>query len=256
MNILRRHGGIVTTTIGKNKKEFFSKTLLFNNNNNKKNLCSPQIRIAFYSSFNNNNNNKQEEKNKNNSVYNLPNFLTILRLAATPPLAYLIYNDYYLETIVGCFFTGVLDYFDGYFARKWNQQTILGTFLDPLADKVFIGTIVATLTYKNHFPYELFVLILARDVLLLSGSFVYRYFTKPKNVTFFNMEGKGTLMVEPSTISKVNTVFQMSILGFSLTRAAFGLPNDLFFTSFSYVVATTTILSGVSYLNLKNFKKT
>lgn len=185
------------------------------------------------------------------SALNLPNALTMTRLVATPGLCYLIYTDRYVEAIGGCFLAGVLDYFDGYFARRWNQRTVLGSFIDPLADKVFVGMIVGTLVYKAQFPSALFALIIGRDAALLGGSFAYRYMTKPPGVDFFATEGRGTIHVEPTAISRYNTVLQMSLLGFSLTRAAWGIPPDPVFTGMCWVVAGTTFASGVSYLDLK-----
>ena len=139
---------------------------------------------------------------------------------------------------------------DGYLARKWNQRTVLGSFLDPLADKVFVGVLIGTLTAKELFPFPLAALIIGRDVTLLGGSFIYRYLTKPSNVRFFATTGEGVIEVKPTLVSRVNTVLQMSIMGFSLTKAAFGFPDLPLFQNMCYLVAGTTIASGFSYLDL------
>jgi len=189
-----------------------------------------------------------------NQWVTVPNALTMLRIVATPGLAHLIVNDHYQAAIVGCFFTGILDYFDGKLARAWNQQTVVGAFLDPLADKVFVGTLLVTLTYKGLFPVELAALIVGRDVVLLGGSFAYRFWTKPKDAAFFATSGDDVLNVTPSQLSRVNTVLQMSLLGFALTKAAYGMPSQDVFTGLCWVVAGTTIASGAGYMSMRNLK--
>jgi cardiolipin synthase len=183
-------------------------------------------------------------------AFNVPNTLTLTRLVLTPGLAYLIWIDQYELAIVSCFFTGILDWLDGYFARKWNQFTVLGSFLDPLADKVFVGALLGTLTVKGLFPWQLATLVIGRDVALLGGSFIYRGLTKPKDVEFFATTGQGVIEVKPTFISKVNTVLQMSVLGFALTKAAYGYPTPELFSGMCWIVAGSTIGSGLSYVNL------
>jgi len=186
---------------------------------------------------------------------NIPNALTFTRLLTTPGLAYLIWIDKFELAIVACFFTGVLDYFDGYFARKWKQHTVLGSFLDPLADKVFVGALFGTLTAKGLFPLPLAALVIGRDVALLGGSFIYRGLTKPKDVPFFATTGKGVIEVKPTLLSKVNTVLQMSVMGFALTKAAYGIPNAEVFNAMCWVVGGTTLMSGLDYANMQALRQ-
>lgn len=185
-----------------------------------------------------------------NESLNVPNSLTLARLFSTPGLAYLIWIDKYELAIVACFFTGILDWLDGYLARKWNQFTVLGSFLDPLADKVFVGALLGTLTVKGLFPWQLAALVIGRDVALLGGSFIYRAITKPPEVEFFATTGQGVIEVKPTFISKVNTVLQMSIMGFALTKAAYGYPTPELFNGMCWIVAGTTVGSGFSYMDL------
>ncbi|KAH9259937.1 hypothetical protein BASA82_000204 [Batrachochytrium salamandrivorans] len=185
----------------------------------------------------------------------VPNILSYIRLFSTPGLGYLIYTDQFPAAIVCCFFTGILDWLDGYLARKWNQQTVLGSFIDPLADKVFIGVLIGTLTYKSLFPLPLAVLILGRDIGLLGGSFLYRGLTKPKGAAFFATTGTGVIEVKPTLASRVNTVLQMSLIGFALTKSAgLGFPDQQVFENMCWIVGGTTVLSGLSYLDLKSLR--
>lgn len=75
-------------------------------------------------------------------IWNLPNILTLLRLLAAPALAlvFLVFTRPYADWAALVLFVGasVTDWFDGYLARAWNQQTKLGTMLDPIADKAMV----------------------------------------------------------------------------------------------------------------------
>jgi cardiolipin synthase len=197
---------------------------------------------------------RRQDLEQDENWMNVPNALTMARMLATPGLAYLVLHDQYQAAIVGCFCAGILDYVDGKLAREWNQQTVLGSFLDPLADKVFIGTLLLALTYKSLFPWELAALIVGRDAVLLVGSFAYRFATKPADAKFFATSGQGVLHVTPSLLSRINTVGQMSVMGFALTRAAWGLPSDAVFLAMSWGVAFTTMGSGLGYANMKNLR--
>ena len=74
--------------------------------------------------------------------YNIPIFLTILRVILIPFFVVAFYlpipSAPFITTLI-FFIAGVTDWFDGYLARKWNQTTPLGAFLDPVADKVLVA---------------------------------------------------------------------------------------------------------------------
>lgn len=72
---------------------------------------------------------------------------------------------------------------DGWIARTWDgQSSKLGSFLDPMADKVLIATLFLTLTYSNLIPLLLTEMIIARDLLLVGAGFVIRFISLPKPV--------------------------------------------------------------------------
>ena len=108
-------------------------------------------------------------------IFNVPNTLTMARMLATPGLAYLIHAGMHREAIVACFSFGVLDWFDGWYARKYGQITVFGSFLDPLADKLFVGTLLGVLAFdQGVVPMWLFGLVVGRDVALFTGTCIYR----------------------------------------------------------------------------------
>jgi len=98
---------------------------------------------------------------------NLPNILTLTRLLLTPFIAVLIFinipYNYYIALFLyalGC----VTDLLDGYIARKYNQVSNLGIYMDPMADKIFGYTMVMILLYLNVFPLWITLLIFIRDM--------------------------------------------------------------------------------------------
>lgn len=73
---------------------------------------------------------------------------------------------------------------DGHIARRWpNQSSKVGSFLDPAADKILMGSLVLSMTYGDLLPLWLVALILFRDVFLMSAGFVIRYISLPPPVS-------------------------------------------------------------------------
>ncbi|MBN1494259.1 CDP-alcohol phosphatidyltransferase family protein [Candidatus Peregrinibacteria bacterium] len=98
---------------------------------------------------------------------NIPNSLTLSRLFLTPVVALLLFINipfnYYIAAVlylIGC----ITDLLDGYFARKYKQETNLGIYIDPMVDKIFAYTLVMILLYLNIFPLWVIILIFVRDM--------------------------------------------------------------------------------------------
>ncbi len=101
---------------------------------------------------------------------NLPNSLTILRVLATPLAAYALFknggedNTWRIIAWVGFFLIGLTDFADGKIARARKQVTSFGTFLDPVADKLAIGTAMVGLSIQGKLWWWVTLLILAREI--------------------------------------------------------------------------------------------
>lgn len=92
----------------------------------------------------------QREKHEN--IYTIPNILTFTRLLSTPAIAYLILNDKpYLATGL-LLYAGLTDLIDGYIARKYDLKSVVGTILDPMADKFLMITLTGALAYTGAMP--------------------------------------------------------------------------------------------------------
>ena len=101
---------------------------------------------------------------------NLPNLLTVSRLVAVPFCAYALFKDggsnstWRIIAWCGFFLVGLTDFFDGRLARSRNTITSLGTFLDPVADKVAIGTAMIGLSVQHKLWWIVTIAILAREI--------------------------------------------------------------------------------------------
>ncbi|XP_071453887.1 probable cardiolipin synthase (CMP-forming) isoform X2 [Hetaerina americana] len=144
---------------------------------------------------------------------------------------------------------------DGWIARKYKSQSSkLGSFLDPMADKVLVGTLFLALTYTGLIPVPLTALIIARDMLLLSAGFYIRYLSLPPPRTlnrYFNMT-LPTAELAPTFISKVNTAVQLTLVGTTLAAPVFGYIDHPLLQGLCWLTAATTVISGLSYVFSKN----
>jgi len=109
---------------------------------------------------------------------NIPNILSGMRILTIPVIVLLIVHatpDNYPILILVVFFSILLDFFDGYLARKLSQETKLGQILDPIADKLMVSCIVVALIVKTDFPIWLGILIIGRDLLFLAaGAIIFK----------------------------------------------------------------------------------
>jgi cardiolipin synthase len=96
----------------------------------------------------------------------LANQLTVLRILLIPVFVLLLVYDARIAALIVFLLTCISDSLDGYIARTWRQQTTLGTFLDPIADKLLLMTTFATLALLKALPVPLIILLIARDVIL------------------------------------------------------------------------------------------
>lgn len=116
---------------------------------------------------------------------------------------------------------------DGWIARKWNKQTVVGTVIDPMADKALMTILTVCLAVKGALPVWLAVIILGRDVALGISAIYYRWISLPPPKTFsrywdFSLP---SAEVRPTTISKYNTFLQLALVG--ITTAAPLITTDL-----------------------------
>lgn len=86
------------------------------------------------------------------NIYNIPNFLTVTRLVAAPAIAYLVLHDQHTWALALFAYAGITDMIDGWMARKWKLQTVVGSVIDPGADKALMIVLITTLAVKGALP--------------------------------------------------------------------------------------------------------
>ena len=100
-------------------------------------------------------------------IINLPNLLTVARIATAPAIAALLSRERKAmdELAAGTIALAALtDYLDGYLARRWNQVTSLGQFMDPLADKIYISTSYLMLVKRGELDFWVPAVIIGREI--------------------------------------------------------------------------------------------
>ncbi len=104
-------------------------------------------------------------------IVNIPNLLTLFRIALIPVVCALIYDGEPLQCLIAYIFFAVAsftDWLDGYIARKQNLVSMTGKFLDPLADKLLIMGVLIILVALGRVDQWLVILILAREISITS----------------------------------------------------------------------------------------
>lgn len=165
----------------------------------------------------------------------LPNLITIARILLVPLIVLLILSQRMTFAFALFVVAGLSDGVDGFIAKRYNQITELGAYLDPIADKLLLVSIYVTLGWLHQLPEWLVILVVARDLLIV-GAFLLSW------VMGVNIK------IAPLMVSKINTTVQIILAGFVLANLGFGLNLSGIIELSIYVVATFTILSGVAYL--------
>lgn len=125
----------------------------------------------------------------------IPNMLSILRLLLVPVFLVLLILDMFVTALVVLAFASFTDWLDGQIARRFNQITNLGKFLDPAADRLFIFATLIGLTLNGNIPWWLAAVIVLRDVLLVVGTPVLAsYGYGPLPVHFLGKAGTFALL--------------------------------------------------------------
>ncbi|XP_050087480.1 probable cardiolipin synthase (CMP-forming) [Anopheles aquasalis] len=199
-----------------------------------------------------------EEVIERENVATIPNLLCIGRIVASPYLGYVIVQTEFRLAMALLIVAGLTDLADGWIARNWpNQASRLGSFLDPMADKVLVGSLVIAMCYIDLLPLWLTAMIVFRDVFLIGAGFVIRYVSLPKPRTlsrYFDVT-HATAQLAPTFISKLNTAVQLVTVATTLGAPIFGYLDHAFLHGLWYLTGFTTMAAAVSYLTSKDTYK-
>src|SRR5688572_14833440 len=102
-------------------------------------------------------------------MLNLPNFLTLFRILTIPFFLIELSAHRYLNALIVFIIGGITDFLDGFTARLLKQQTALGAYLDPIADKLLVITSFVMLGLEGGIPSWLAIIVVSRDLLIIVG---------------------------------------------------------------------------------------
>jgi cardiolipin synthase (CMP-forming) len=165
----------------------------------------------------------------------LPNLICLVRLALIWPVAGSLYAQRYGLALALFVAAAISDGLDGYLAKRFNWISELGKFLDPAADKLLLVTVFVASTWLGLVPWWVTAAAVARDAMIAMGALVYRLWFGP-------------LRGRPTIVSKINTAAQLLYLMAVMLAAAAGFPPADVLLALALTVLTTTVLSGVNYV--------
>lgn len=186
--------------------------------------------------------------NLRTGLWNLPNLLTLARVAAIPLLVVIMFSDsreagFWAAALFGA--AAATDFIDGWLARKWGVVTVLGKFLDPLADKLIVMAALIMLIPYGRVPAWAVFLLLAREIIV----------TGLRSIA--SSEG---IVIDASDLGKYKTIYQMAAIPGLLLHYDyywfFGIKSELLYVNmhnfgmfFFSIALALTLWSGFDYLH-------
>ena len=164
----------------------------------------------------------------------IPNVITLARILLTPLFIIFLIQKRYPQALAVFVLAGLSDMADGLIARRWQQKSPLGAFLDPLADKLLMGSSFVTLSIYHFIPSWLTVIVISRDVVLVLGVVLLKLANLP-------------VVVRPSLAGKLSTTTQIATVLLVLMARTWSIspvwPRALF-----YLTGALTAISGIHYI--------
>jgi cardiolipin synthase len=168
-------------------------------------------------------------------IWTVPNQITLLRLGFLPIFLILISYEHYRWALLVLVVAGFSDGIDGLIARKFNQRSSLGAYLDPIADKLLLSSSFIILAFKKQLAWWLTILVLSRDVLILIVAVVI-------------ILSSGYRPFPPSIYGKLTTAVQIMLVFGIVLAAAYPNPRlSLLNHVLIYAVTILCVVSGFHY---------
>ncbi len=164
----------------------------------------------------------------------IPNLITLARILLTPLFIIFLIQGCYRKALIVFLLAGLSDLADGLIARGWQQKSRLGSYLDPLADKLLISSSFVALSIAHQIPPWLTVVVISRDVALGLGVLVLKLAEYP-------------LTIRPSLAGKWTTTVQLATVLLVLVGKIWFVPLNILLGLF-WLTGGLTAISGVHYL--------
>ncbi|MGL4489818.1 MAG: CDP-alcohol phosphatidyltransferase family protein [Rhizobiaceae bacterium] len=165
----------------------------------------------------------------------IPNYITLLRLLLVPFVVWSLLTGQHMAAFVAFVVAGVSDGVDGFIARRFDMRSELGSYIDPIADKLLLVSVFIVLGYQGVLPIWLVAIVVFRDALIVSGVMLASVMGRP-------------VEMRPLFVSKANTVAQIMLAGVALMVVAFELDWTWSRPVLFIAVAALTAASAAAYL--------
>ena len=165
----------------------------------------------------------------------LPNIITICRLFLVPVVVWLLVDGRYDGAFWIFIIAGLSDGVDGVLARRFNSQSQLGAYLDPVADKALLVSIFLTLGLLMVIPAYIVIAAVSRDILIVGAVVLSWMMDRPVDM-------------KPLFISKANTMFQILYAAMVMAMLGFEISFGEVTRMLGYLVVGLTIVSAIAYL--------
>ncbi len=165
----------------------------------------------------------------------IPNFITIGRLFLVPLVVLMIGQGRWVSAFTIFIVAGISDAVDGFLAKRFDMASELGAYLDPIADKALIVAIYVTLAIAGVIPTWLTILVVSRDIIIVSGVILSWLMENPVEMA-------------PFIVSKLNTAAQIGFAALVLGSKAFGVELGSGADVAEAFVAVLTFASMGAYL--------
>ncbi len=169
------------------------------------------------------------------SLSDLPNLISILRIVLVAPVVWALATQQFMLALLLFAVAGISDGLDGFLAKHFHWESRLGSILDPIADKLLLLASFATLSWLGLLPLWLLWLVVARDLIIISGGLAYHYYL-------------GEFDLSPLWSSKINTTLQIALVLLVMIQQQWLQGLDKLVTIGIWLVVASVINSGTEYV--------
>ncbi len=167
--------------------------------------------------------------------HSIPNLITLGRILLVPIVVWAIASNQMEIAFAVFVVAGISDAVDGFLAKRFNLRSELGALLDPLADKALLVSIFITLGVWGAIPRWIVILVVSRDIMIVSAVIVSWLFDRP-------------VAMRPLMVSKLNTAAQVAFAALVLASLGFGFDPSPYDSVLMALVTVFTLVSVALYL--------
>lgn len=165
----------------------------------------------------------------------IPNMITIMRLLLVPAVVLAMLDMRWDWAFAGFLVAGISDGVDGFIARRFNQHSRLGAYLDPIADKLLLVSVFVVMGFIGELPMWLVVMMVSRDALIICAVLLSTVMSHP-------------VEMKPLFVSKANTAMQIILAAVVLGELALTVQLDPLRPGLILLSGVLTVASAAAYL--------